>query len=77
MLGFTGIDITTGFPVLILSLLAGAICWVVAWKGPVLLKKLNAIVAPVFVIILIFLFVVIEQELRLGCRYDCAASCPV
>ena len=28
--GFTGIDITTGFPVLILSLLAGAICWVVA-----------------------------------------------
>lgn len=62
VLGFTGIDITTGFPVLILSLLAGAICWVVAWKGPVLLKKLNAIVAPVFVIILIFLFVVISRN---------------
>lgn len=60
VLGFTGIDITTGLPVLILSLVAGAVCWLVAWKGPELLKKLNVIVAPVFVIILIFLFVTIS-----------------
>lgn len=46
----------------ILSVLAGAVCWVVAWKGPVLLKKLNTFVAPIFVIILIFLFAVVSMN---------------
>lgn len=59
VLGFTGIDITTGVPVIVLSLVAGAACWFAAWKGPGLIKKLNTIVAPVFVIILIFLVVAI------------------
>lgn len=58
VLGFTGIDITTGVPVIVLSLVAGAVCWFAAWKGPGLIK-LNTIVAPVFVIILIFLVVAI------------------
>ena len=59
VLGFTGIDITAGVPVIVLSLVAGAVCWFAAWKGPGLIKKLNTIVAPVFVIILIFLVVAI------------------
>ncbi len=62
VLGFTGIVITTGIPMFILSVLAGAVCWVVAWKGPVLLKKLNTFVAPIFVIILIFLFAVVSMN---------------
>ena len=62
VLGFTGTDITTGVPMFILSVIAGAICWMVAWKGPVLLKKLNNFVAPIFVIILIFLFVVVSMN---------------
>ena len=59
VLGFTGVDITTGLPVIILSICAGAVCWLVAWKGPDMMKKLNTFVAPVFVIILIFLVVTI------------------
>lgn len=62
VLGFTGIDITTGIPMFIVSVLAGAVCWLVAWKGPELLKKLNIFVAPVFVIILIFLFAVVSMN---------------
>lgn len=59
VLGFTGVDITTGLPVIILSICAGAVCWLVAWKGPDMMKKLNTFVAPVFVIILVFLVVAI------------------
>lgn len=59
VLGFTGVDITTGLPVIILSICAGAVCWLVAWKGPDMMKKLNTFVAPVFVIILVFLVVTI------------------
>lgn len=62
VLGFTGVDITTGVPVVIISMIAGVICWVVAWKGPVLLKKMNTIVAPVFIIVLIFLVVEISMN---------------
>lgn len=62
VLGFTGVDITTGLPVIILSICAGAVCWLVAWRGPDMMKKLNTFVAPVFVIILIFLVVTITSN---------------
>lgn len=62
VLGFSGIDIGTGLPVVLLSMVAGAVCWMVAWKGPVLLKKMNTIVAPIFIIILLFLAVVISAN---------------
>lgn len=62
VLGFTGMDITTGIPVLIISLIAGVVCWMVAWKGPVVLMKLNTFVAPIFIIVLVFLFAAISMN---------------
>lgn len=62
VLGLTGVDITTGAIVIVLSIAVGLICWLVAWKGPEMLKKLSSIVAPIFLVILIFLVAAISMN---------------
>ena len=61
-LGFTGIDITTGLPVVVLSILTGLVCWLVAWRGPEMLKRISGIVAPIFLVIMVFLIVAISTN---------------
>ena len=60
--GLTGIEITSKVAIYIISLISAFVCWLVAWKGPQLMKKMNSFVTPIFIVIMIGLIIAISNS---------------
>ena len=62
VLGLTGVAMTTGLPLVIIGMIAVLLCWAIAWKGPSMLLRISAVVAPIFVVVLVFIVVAISMN---------------
>jgi NCS1 family nucleobase:cation symporter-1 len=62
----TGRDFSSNFWVIAFGLATALLCWFVTLKGPMLLKVMNTIVVPVFLVVIIVLIFTISREVGWG-----------
>lgn len=64
--GITGIEITGNVAIYVIGFISAFVCWLVAWKGPQLMKRMNTFVTPIFIVIMIGLIVAISKSVGWG-----------
>ena len=60
--GFTGVDNQTTVLFTSFGIIAVILCWLIVWKGPLVMQRLNSIVAPLLLILMCgMLFLIIQK----------------
>lgn len=72
----SGIEITNSAALYVIGLLTAIICWLVAWKGPNLMTKMNTFVTPIFILIMIGLAIAISKSVGWGTVMDAKPIAP-
>ena len=57
----TGFVSESGYLINVLGLIAAVAAWLIAWKGPVAMRKMSAIVAPLMCIVMIGMAILIAK----------------
>lgn len=74
----TGFVSESGYLINVLGLIAAVAAWLIAWKGPVAMRKMSAIVAPLMCIVMIGMAILIAKAPGgWGAVFDYEAIAPV
>lgn len=61
-----GVEITGSAAIYIIGLISAIVCWLVAWKGPRLMARMDSLVTPIFIVIMIGLIITISKSAGWG-----------
>ncbi len=74
--GALDLEISNRAVIFIISLVVALICWVIAWKGPQLMKVMNSFVTPIFILIMIGLIFIMSKDIGWGNIADAKPLAP-
>lgn len=74
----TGFVSKSGYLINVLGLIAAILAWLIAWKGPIVMRKMNAIVAPLMALVMVGMVVLISTAPGgWSAVFDCEPISPV